>query len=95
MDPMQMPTTISQTQLFVMLFSVVVGILAMIGFVLWGAKHAYEERRRVRCPTRLRMARVLFKLAPDAKPTDVLRCSLLEDGAPIGCGKWCLHAMGK
>lgn len=95
MDPAQMPATLSPAQLLLMLLSVVMGIVAMIGFVLWAAKHAFEERRRVRCPIRHRMARVLFQLTPSAKRTDVLRCSLLEPGSPIGCGKPCLHALGR
>jgi hypothetical protein len=63
-----------------------------MGFVLWAAKHAYEERRRLRCPASLRMATVLFRIAPDATRTDVLRCSLVKNGIPPGgCAKACLR----
>ena len=95
MDPQQMPTMLSQNQLMLMLLTVIMGMLAMIGFILWAAKHAYEERRRLRCPVRPRMASVLFHLAPDARRTDVLRCSLFKNGRPIGCGKVCLQATAK
>jgi hypothetical protein len=95
MDPQQMPTMLSQSQLVAMLLTVVMGVLTMIGFVFWAAKHAYEERRRLRCPVRATMATVLFELAPNARRTDVLRCSLFRNGLPLGCGKVCLHATAK
>jgi hypothetical protein len=95
MNPQQLPTLLSQEQLFAMLLSVLVGILAIIGFVLWAAKHAYEERRRPYCPVWRSRATVLFRLAPDARRSDVLRCSLFENEPPIGCGKECLHAATK
>jgi hypothetical protein len=94
MDAAQMPSMISSTQLLVMLFSVVVGIVTMIGFVLWAAKHAYEERRRLRCPVQRRMVKVLFGLAPNGTRTDVLRCAVFKGGAPFDCGKACLRATG-
>jgi hypothetical protein len=80
----------SSAQLFLMLLSVVTAILTMIGFVLWGARHAYQERERLRCPVQLRMATVLFALPPEGRHTDVLRCSLFRGCPPIGCGKACL-----
>ena len=94
MDPMQMPTTHSHAELLLMLLTVVAAILTMAGFVLWAAKHAYRERRRLRCPVQHRMTSVLFELAPDARRTDVIRCALLKDVSPISCGKPCLQATG-
>ena len=49
-------------------------------------------RARLRCPVRLRPARVDFEIGPGGKPTDVLRCSIFGRGA-LTCGKACLpHA---
>ncbi len=91
MNPSHVPFVVSHTQLLVMLLSVVTGMIAMMGFVLWAAKHAYEERRRLRCPASRRMATVRFRIAPDGTRTDVLRCSLLKNETPrAGCRKACL-----
>jgi hypothetical protein len=91
MDPMPMPVAMAQGQLLVMLASVIGGILVIVGFILWAARHAYEERRRVRCPVRHRMARILFRLAPDGVRTDVIRCSLLGEAPASTCGGRCLR----
>jgi len=87
MNPMPMPSMLSEAQLLVMLLAVVTGILSLIGFVLWAARHAYQERQRLRCPVRLRMATVLFGLAPDGRRTDVLRCTVFRKRPAITCGK--------
>jgi hypothetical protein len=95
MNPVQVPSMVSQGQLLMMLLGVLGGILAIVGFVLWAAKHAYEERLRLRCPAELRMASVLFSLAPDGKRKDVLRCSLSRDRPVMTCGKPCLLATAR
>jgi hypothetical protein len=86
---------LTHAQLLVMLLTVLMGIVSIIGFVLWAAKHAYEERRRLRCPLQRTMATVLFELAPDGRRTDVLRCSLVGNTSLTRCGKPCLHATAK
>ena len=52
------------------------------GFSRWHA--------RLRCPVRLRSARVLFRIEGDGRPADVLRCSIFGR-RPVTCGKACLH----
>lgn len=47
-------------------------------------------RARLRCPVRLRTARVAFRIGADGKPADVVRCSIFGR-RPITCGKACLH----
>jgi hypothetical protein len=46
-------------------------------------------RAQLRCPVRLRPARVDFEIGPGSKSTDVLRCSIFGR-RPITCGKACL-----
>jgi hypothetical protein len=49
-------------------------------------------RAHLRCPVRLRPARVDFEMGPGGKATDVLRCSIFGR-RPITCGKACMpHA---
>jgi len=43
---------------------------------------------RLRCPVRLRRARVEFRIAGDGTPAEVLRCSIFGR-RPITCGKVC------
>jgi hypothetical protein len=55
-------------------------------------RHASREQVRLRCPARLRTARVVFELAPDGSRTDVVRCSIFRGRPAITCGKVCLGA---
>jgi hypothetical protein len=91
MHPMPMPAILSEAQLLVMMLTVMAGVLILIGFVLWAARHAYQERERLRCPVRLRMTTVLFGLTPDGHRTDVLRCTLFRKQPTVTCGKACLY----
>lgn len=68
----------------------VASILVIVGMTLWVVRSAIRERVRLMCPVRLRRVRVLFRLAPDGKRADVLRCSVFGR-RPITCGKVCLH----
>ena len=90
MQSMPMPVMMSTGQMLAMLVSVLAGLAGIVGFVVWGARHAYLERRRVRCPLGGRMARVLFQLGPDGARKDAVRCSLGAGDAMLGCGKACL-----
>lgn len=90
MNAMPMPVMMSTGQMLAMLASVLFGIACIVGFIVWGARHAYLQRGRVRCPLGGRMARVLFHLGPNGARNDVLRCSLRPGEASIGCGKACL-----
>jgi hypothetical protein len=85
-----MPVMISTGQMLAMLASVIFAITCIVGFIVWGARHAYLERGRVRCPLGGRIARVLFHLGPNGARRDVLRCSLRPGEASIGCCKACL-----
>jgi hypothetical protein len=73
----------------IMLLSIVslVVIFGMLFWTIWGVT---RERLRLFCPVRLRPVRVLFRLAPDGKRVDILRCSVFGR-RPISCGKVCLH----
>jgi hypothetical protein len=70
---------------------VAASLLFVLGMMLWALRNMTRERLRLLCPVRLRSARVLFKLAPNALRTDVLRCSVFGR-QPITCGKVCLHS---
>jgi hypothetical protein len=90
MQSMPMAVMMSTGQMLAMLLSVLAGLAGIVGFIVWGARHAYLERRRIRCPLGGRMARVLFQLGPDGARKDVVRCSLGPGDASLGCGKTCL-----
>src|SRR5262245_29510439 len=66
-----------------------VSIVVMFGMLLWQAKREDRRRKRLRCPVRLRPARVLFQIGTGRKPEDVLHCSVFGRH-PITCGKACL-----
>jgi hypothetical protein len=65
-------------------------ILLLFAVLLWSAGRPLRERARLRCPARLRAARVSFAVAPDGKRLDVVHCSVFGR-RPITCGKVCLH----
>ena len=73
----------------VLLLLTVVSLLIIVGMALRESRGAYRRGERLLCPVRLRRARVLFRLGPDGKPADVLRCSVFGR-RPITCGKTCL-----
>jgi hypothetical protein len=62
----------------------------MMVMMLWALRNVTRRRERISCPVRLRPARVMFRVAPDGKRTDVLRCSVFGR-RPITCGKACLR----
>jgi hypothetical protein len=67
-----------------------VALLVTYGALLWLPFSLTRLRERVDCPVRLRRAKVLFRLAPDGRRVDVLRCSVFGR-RPVTCGKVCLH----
>lgn len=73
----------------IMLVSVA-ALLVILGMMLWMAFGTGKRRERLVCPARLRGARVLMRIAPNGRPTDVIRCSIFGR-RPITCGKVCLH----
>jgi hypothetical protein len=76
-----------------MLIFTVIAIFGFFGLMLWTACTAGVERTRLLCPKHMRLARVVFRLAPDGRRTDVIRCS--ERGRRrIDCGKACLPQAG-
>ncbi len=94
MNPMPSDGGIPATPLFVngyldLLMILAVASLAVIfGMILWNAWGASRHRERIFCPVRLRRAWVVFRLAPNGGPTDVIRCSIFGR-RPITCGKLC------
>lgn len=94
MNPMPHDGGIPTIPIFVngyldLLMLVTIASLAVIfGMILWTAWGANRRRERVLCPVRLRRARVVFRLAPDGRPSDVIRCSIFGR-RPITCGKVC------
>ena len=46
--------------------------------------------RKLKCPVRLRPARVLFSVAPNGRRLDVMRCSIFGRRTP-SCGKVCIY----
>ncbi len=64
------------------------------GYVLifWAMGRGSQERVRLRCPVRLRTARVTFELASDGSRADVVGCSIFRGRPAITCGKACLGA---
>jgi hypothetical protein len=73
----------------IMLLSIV-SLLVIFGMFFWSIRHVTRERLSLFCPVRLRRVRVLFRLAPDGKRTDILRCSVFGR-RPVTCGKVCLQ----
>jgi hypothetical protein len=68
-----------------------VGVLTLIAaFIAYAVVLRLIGRQRLRCPAQLRMASVTFRIGPDGRPTDVLRCSLFRGKPAITCGKVCL-----
>jgi hypothetical protein len=79
MNPIQLLlllTVVSLVILFVM------SLRELRGLSRWHA--------RLRCPVRLRPARVAFRIGADGRPADVLRCSIFGR-RPVACDKACLH----
>lgn len=74
----------------VLLLLIVVSLGVLFALSLRELRGVDRWRDRLRCPVRLRTARVEFRLGGDGKPTDVLRCSIFGR-RPITCGKACLH----
>jgi len=58
--------------------------------MLWTMWHATREGARLRCPLRLRRARILFRLGDAGERIDVIRCSIFGR-RPVTCGKACLR----
>lgn len=79
--------TIAVILVFVALATVWVGFALAARRERRGREHRVHVR--LRCPVKLRMARVVFRLAPDGTRTDVLGCSLAS-GRLRTCGKACL-----
>ena len=50
-------------------------------------------RAVLRCPVRLRRARVEFRIVGDGTPAEVLHCSIFGR-SPITCGKVCASHLG-
>ena len=73
----------------IMLLSIV-SLLVIFGMLFWSIRDVTRERLSLFCPVRLRRVRVLFRLAPDGKRTDIVRCSVFGR-RPVTCGKVCLH----
>jgi hypothetical protein len=74
----------------VLLVLTVISLVVLFALSLRELRGVERWRDRLRCPVRLRMARVDFRIGGDGKPTDVLRCSIFGR-RPITCGKACLH----
>ena len=70
---------------FIMLLTIV--SIAVLFVMSLNELRGYH-RMRLRCPVRLRPARVDFEMGPGGKTTDVLRCSIFGR-RPITCGKAC------
>lgn len=64
--------------------------MIVFGMMLWKGRLTTREFLRLRCPVRLRPARVHFRLAPTGERIDVVRCSVFGR-RPITCGKVCMH----
>jgi hypothetical protein len=63
----------------------------MFGVMLWNVHDLTRERAWAFCPVWLRSVRVLFRLAPDGAPSEVLHCSLLGRGPITACRQACLR----
>jgi hypothetical protein len=67
------------------------GVLLVLGLIVWAVRSAERERVRLRCPLYVGMATIVFRRAPDGSREDVLRCSRLRRGRAITCTKACLQ----
>jgi hypothetical protein len=96
MNPIPHGGTIPTAPVFVdgylelILVITVASLFVMFGMLLWNVRDAIRERRWIFCPVRLRVVKVLFRLAPNGERTDVIRCSVFGR-RPLTCGKACLH----
>jgi hypothetical protein len=90
--PLPIPVSPVETNGYLQLMALVAAaaVAIMFGMMLWRGRPTARERLRLRCPVRLRTARVLFRLAPTGERVDVVRCSVFGR-RPISCGKMCLH----
>ena len=73
----------------IMLLSIA-SLVVIFGLLFWSIRNVSREQLSLLCPVRLRRVRVLFRLAPDGKRTDILRCSVFGRH-PVTCGKVCLQ----
>jgi len=69
----------------------IASVLVAYAILFSSTRSVRRRRERLFCPVRLRMARVLFRLAPDGSRADVIRCSVFGR-RPITCGKSCMNA---
>ena len=83
-----MPLFVNGYVEFAMLLSIL-SLLVIFGMLLWSARAERRQRTVVVCPHRMRPTRVLFRLGPTGRRTDVIRCAVFGHG-PVTCGKVCL-----
>jgi hypothetical protein len=90
-QPGPLPTTLFANGYLHALMLITIASLAVIFvMMLWTMWRATRERVRLRCPVRLRRARVLFRLGAAGERIDILRCSIFGH-RPVTCGKTCLQ----
>jgi|SRR5262245_2830658 len=68
----------------------IASLAVMFVMMLWTMWRATREGAHLRCPVRLRRARVLFRLGAVGERIDIVRCSIFGR-RPVTCGKACLH----
>jgi len=91
-QPGPVPTTLfTNGYLHALMLVTIVSLAVIFVMMLWTMWRATRERARVRCPVRLRRARVLFRLGAAGERTDVVRCSIFGR-RPVTCGEACLRA---
>jgi hypothetical protein len=73
-----------------LLLLTVVSLVILFAMSLRELRGVSRWHARLRCPVRLRPARVVFRIETDGRPADVLRCSIFGR-RPVTCGKACLH----
>src|SRR5437667_12852151 len=73
-----------------LLLLTVASLVVLFVMSLREVRGLHRWRERLRCPVRLRPARVDFRIGAEGRPADVLRCSIFGRRT-ITCGKACLH----
>ena len=90
-QPGPVPTTFfTNGYLHALMLITIASLAVMFVMMLWTMWRATRERARLRCPVRLRRARVLFRLGAVGERIDIVRCSIFGR-RQVTCGKACLH----
>jgi len=90
-QPGPVPTTFfTSGHLHAIMLFTIASLAVLFVMMLWSMWQATREGAHLRCPVRLRRARILFRLGAAGERIDIVRCSIFGR-RPVTCGKACLH----